>query len=482
MQIHARVALSLPNKFYRTFLKYDTYQKATYDSYLIAALVKNAKNKKAAMNYIDEISGNGSLNPHFKKLYEEISEFTPEQIDGILKNSLYPVTMMEKGHFKYYEMFNATRFNDKVYDGNLRFQEEFLKERLLPKEDGIKFLSLEFEEGEGTIKKDTYDAVFSDEGISVNLDNNQYYPISKEDFYKVYEVENLDLSEYQGDVGSKITVGQWYVLTQSVLDSYKKDQFCYKDKNGNYAVILSDYIKITEVINVFDLHFYKETKYEFTKGNKEIIEEALKQLLDNGWANNYKVKSLVKMLFFVNDEIGKAVVEYILKRKDSKEVAEFGMKIIKSGFVKGWPKEVLLSIKRSVNSSDYKYLYLIDSDLGFVVEDFLDIDDADLIEIHRMQKKAYLEERKNLIKDITLWLGEICSVSGIRERSKKLQKNQTVITLNEFIKKYSAHSRIDWDSKSTDELKKEHEYIKNIYNGVYQKVLAAVKKKEEGDK
>ena len=470
MQIHARVALSLPNKFYKTILKYDTYQKATFDSYLIAALIKNAKNKTAAMNYIDEISGNGSLNPHFKKLYEEISQFSPEQIDGILKNSLFPVTMMEKGHFKYYEMFNATRFNDKVYDGNLRFQEEFLKQRLLPKEDGIKFLSLEFEEEDGTVKKDTYDAIFSDDGISVNLDNNQYYPISKEDFYKVYEVENLDLSEYQGSVGSKITAGQWYVLTQNVIDSYKKDSFSYRDKNGNYVVILPDYIKVTEVINVFDLHFYKETKFDFNKNNKEIIEEAVKQLLDNGWANNYKVKSLVRMLFFV---------KYYLKRKDSKEVAEFGMKIIKSGFLKGWPKEVLLSIKRSANPTDYKYLYLIDHDLGFVVEDFLDIDDADLIEIHRLQKTAYLEERKNLIKDITLWLGEICSVSGIRERSKKLQKNQTVIALNEFIKNYSAHSRINWDEKSTAELKKEHDYIKNIYNGVYQKVLAAVKKKEE---
>lgn len=482
MQIHARVSLSLPNKFYRTILKYDTFQKATYDSYIIACLIQNAKTKKEAMEYIDEVTGNGSLNPHFKKLYDEISEFTPEQVDGIIRNSLFPVTMVEKGHFKYYEMFDATRFNDKVYDGNLRYQEEFLKQRLLPKEDGIKFLSLEFEEGDGTVKKDTYDAVFSDTGITVNLDNNQYYPISKEDFYKVYEVENLDLSEYNGVVGSQITSGQWYVLTQNVLDSFKKDQFSYRDKNGNYAVILSEYIKVTEVISVFDLHFYKETKYEFTKANKEIIEEAVKQLMDNGWANNYKVKSLVRMLYFINDEIAKSVVEYVLKRKDSKEVAEFGMKIIKSGFVKGWPKEVLLSIKRSVVPSDYKYLYLIDSDLGFVVEDFLDIDDADLVEIHRLQKKAYLQERNNLIKDITMWLGEICSVSGIRERSKKLQKNQTVITLNEFIKKYSAHSRINWEDKSTDELKKEHEYIKNIYNGVYQKVLAAVKKKEESDK
>ena len=68
MEIRAKVALSLPNQFYKVVLKYDTFEKATYDSYLVASIVANAKNEKDAMEYIDEITGNGSLNPHFKKL------------------------------------------------------------------------------------------------------------------------------------------------------------------------------------------------------------------------------------------------------------------------------------------------------------------------------------------------------------------------------------------------------------------------------
>ena len=92
MEIKAKVALSLPNKFYKVTLKYDTFEKATYDSYLIASLVKNTKNKKEAEMYIDDISGEGSLNPHFKKLYNDISKLTDEQIDGILKDSLFPIT------------------------------------------------------------------------------------------------------------------------------------------------------------------------------------------------------------------------------------------------------------------------------------------------------------------------------------------------------------------------------------------------------
>ena len=70
MEIKARVALSLPNTFYKVMLRYDTYQKATYDSYLVASLIKNAKTKKEAFDYIEEVCGQGSLNSHFKRLYE----------------------------------------------------------------------------------------------------------------------------------------------------------------------------------------------------------------------------------------------------------------------------------------------------------------------------------------------------------------------------------------------------------------------------
>ena len=156
MEIRAKVALSLPNKFYKVVLKYDTFEKATYDSYLVASIVANAKNEKDATEYIDEITGNGSLNPHFKKLYEEISKMTKEQVEGILKDSLFPITVVDKSHhFKYYEMFDATRMNNKVFPGNLENNPDLAK-MLMPKDREAKFLSLEFETEDGTVKKDNY--------------------------------------------------------------------------------------------------------------------------------------------------------------------------------------------------------------------------------------------------------------------------------------------------------------------------------------
>ena len=117
MEIRAKVALSLPNKYYKITLKYDTFQKATFDEYLVANLVASST-KREAMKYIDEISGNGSLNSHFKKLYDKISDLKKKQVNDILQDSLFPVTMIDtKHHFKYYPMFDATRMENRVYKG-----------------------------------------------------------------------------------------------------------------------------------------------------------------------------------------------------------------------------------------------------------------------------------------------------------------------------------------------------------------------------
>ena len=176
MEIRAKVALSLPSTFYKVTLKYNTFQKATYDSYLIASLIKNSKTKTEAINYIDEITGEGSLNAHFKKLYDEISLLSINQIEDIVTNSLFPITVVDqKNHFKYYSMFGATRMNNKVYDGNLKEQEEILIDLIMPKGDKVKFLSIEYQEEPATIKSDNYNAIFTDENIRIDLDNNQNY-------------------------------------------------------------------------------------------------------------------------------------------------------------------------------------------------------------------------------------------------------------------------------------------------------------------
>ena len=478
MEIRAKVALSLPNKFYKVILKYDTFEKATYDSYLIASVVANAKNEKEAMKYIDEITGNGSLNPHFKRLYEEISKMTKEQVQGILRDSLYPITVVDKSHhFKYYEMFNATRMDNKVFPGNLENNPK-LADTLMPKDRDAKFLSIEFESEDGRVNKDNYNAIFSDTEIRVDLDAGQYYPISKENFLSVFENEGDITSEWMPIIGNEITDGNWNVLTKGVADTWGKDRLTYKTEEGNLAVLLSDCIKETQVITAYDLLFYKETRYNFSSQYQKKCLEAVRFLKDSKMINEYKTKSLITLLSVIPDMYAQQIVQYILSRKNSKEIAEFGLMLIKGGLEKGWEREVLLSIKNSVPQREYKHLYKINSDLNFEVTDLLDIDDADLTEADKMRKRAYVTERDNLIKEIKFMIGDM-TTSGVRQKLKSLQKDNVVNSVKNFLNKYQGHNGGELESMSLEQIKKEYDSIKAMYNGNYAKVKERCDKMED---
>ena len=478
MEIKAKVALSFSNRFFKVILRYDTYQKATYDAYLVANLILNQPVKAKVYEYIDEVCGKGSLNQHFKNLYEEISQLTKEQIRGIADNSLYPVTMIVKDHFKYYEDFDATRFKGKVFKGYLVDQPDVIQEVLMPKEKGATFLDLRFEEGEPIIKKDMYDAIFSEDKILINLDDNQYLPITKSIFKAAYEGQSLDIKAYPGQITNAITDGQWNVLSQTILDAYQEERFQYVDSEGNYSAVFSEYIKTVSVIKVFDLYFYKETKYDFVKANKARCEEAVTQMLENGWLNEYRVKSLVRLIGIVSDELAKKVVEYILHRKDSKEISEVGLGLIKSGFEKGWSKESLLTMKKYATSEYTNYLYKADNSLGFTDEELLNVDKTILSEADQIRVKAYTSKIDNLKSEIHKMLGEI-TASGVREKMKSLKTKDSVYKrLNDFIKERMAHFRGSIDNLSLEELTKCYNEIKAVYDGPFSAIIKRLAKDE----
>lgn len=474
MEIKAKVALSLPNTFYKIILKYDTFQKATYDEYLIANLVINS-NKKEAMKYIDEITGQGSLNLHFKKLYNKISDLKKHQVEGILKDSLFPVTMIDtRHHFKYYPMFDATRMDNKVYKGNIRDNEDLIKYLIMPQDEDAKFLSLEYEEEPGKIKLDTYDAIFSDNEIKVDLDNGNYCLIDKRDFNEVYKNDLDNLGEYLGEVRKKITDGNWNVLSKSIVNTFASTKLKYRDSCNVHTSLFNDFVKTTEIINVFGLFFYKETKYDFIKENSKQCEDAVKYLMESKNINEYKTKSLMRLLFIIEESLSQSVINYILGRKDSKEISEFAIEMIKSGLEKGWNKETLLSMKRELSSNEYRHLYKVDSDLGFDVEDILDIDDADLTVNDKERKIKYLSEKNNILKEIDLMIGSITN-SGLREKIKGLEKSELKNKVKKFLDKRTGHNEKEYSTLNLSQLKKEYEEIKTMYNGEYKELLKIIK-------
>ena len=470
MEIRAKVALSLPNDFYKIILKYDTFEKATYDSYLVASIVNNTKTEKEAFKYIDEITGNGSLNPHFKKMYKEISQLSDEQVQNILNDSLFPITIVDKkNHFKYYPMLDITRMNDKVYKGNL-YEQNIVKELLMPKDKNVKFLDLQYETEPGTLKKDNYNAIFSNTGIKIDIGDGNYYMISNDNFNKVYKNDIEDISMYEGKIGTEITNGNWFVLNNVLLNSLKLYKMKYIDSYGNINCVFLDKLKKYEVIKVFSMYFYKETIIEYTPKNVNECNEVVNYLLDSKFINEFKTKNLIHLLKSTDDLLAQKVINYILSRKDSKEISELGLNLIKIGLEKNWLIDTLISIKKYTPSYDIKHIYKLDSkNICYSIEDLLNIDDIDLNAQDKVRKKEYLDERDNMIQEIRRIIGEM-TTSGVREKMKKLQKDSVQKALTKFMNEYIGHSKKSYDELTMEKLKHEYEYIQSMYNNNYLKI------------
>lgn len=108
----------------------------------------------------------------------------------------------------------------------------------------------------------------------------------------------------------------------------------------------------------------------------------------------------------------------------------------------------------------------------------LDIDDEDLTENDKNRKNEYFTERSNLVKEIKLIIGDM-TTSGVRQKLKTLQKDNVVNSVKKFLNKYQGHYDGELESMSLEQIKKEYNVIKTMYNGDYSKVKERCDKLEE---
>ena len=137
-----------------------------------------------------------------------------------------------------------------------------------------------------------------------------------------------------------------------------------------------------------------------------------------------------------------------------------------------------MSIKKSVPQREYKYLYRINSDLDFEISDLLDIDETDLNEADKIRVRAYVSERNNLLKEIKMMLGDM-TASGVRQKLKSLQKDAVVNSVKKFLNEYQGHNEGELEDMTLEQVKKEYEKIKAMYNGNYAKVKERCDKLED---
>ena len=479
MQLNAKLKIQLSSENNKISLKYDTYEKTSYDYYLIASVCKNFKNKDDAFKYIDEITGKGSLNSHFKKIYSEIAKLNQPQIERILTSSMFPIKILnESESYRYFPDLDLSTFKDKTYKGNLKESKEsvgIIKNRLVPNEPDVVFNSIDFHENSENIEK-YYDLIFSNEGIKISLDNGKnFFPLPANVLERLYR-QDLYIDGYKGKIYSEIAPGNWYALDETVLKNLTEESGNYfYNSEKNHCTVNSEYIKITKILKLFGFYFYSETKYMFSERNKEMSEDYLKYLQEKNKLNEVKVKTLVEILNTVDIFDAKTIANTILNNKSSKEISLFALDCIKKGQTENWTEKTLIRIKEFTQIEDYHHLYKINSNV-FELNDIIGMPDNILNKNDLAKKEKYLSEKNNIIKNIQNIIGEIAS-SSVRENMKKIPTKDSVYKkLNEFIKKYIAHSKVDYSKFSLEELKNRLNEYKKIYDNEYQKIKERISK------
>ena len=263
MKLQANVQLNLPKTYNTITLVYNTYEKASFDQYLMASVCLRSENKEVANDYIEELTGKGSLNAHFKKILDKMYKFDRESVKKILSDSLYPTTKIDKtNRYVYYPYFNISVINKKIYHGNIgELSLEELKELLMIDYDLINF---SIDTKEQTDRAESYYVLFDENEMRLNLVGIEWVSISNKQFSESYKKPDIDIAKYMGYVKNNPDGVGWNILTEVSFNSIIKSSNIFNDTNGDCCILTHDYIKKIEIAKLFGLYFYRETKLDFS--------------------------------------------------------------------------------------------------------------------------------------------------------------------------------------------------------------------------
>lgn len=460
MTIEARIPLTLPKVKTQVIISYNTYEDATFDQYLVASIVCNAHSNGEMERYIDDITGKGSLNNHFKKLVEDIMKMDETTRTKVLSSSIYPVTKIDKNHrFTYYSIFDVSIYNNKLYNGNLKdySAEELINIFKLPHD--IDIIDQKYEDTEDS-KKDQYTVKFEANNISVKLTNKEWSMMSSKEFKDLYVAPLYDVeNRYNGIIKNVGDGSQWVELTEGVMDTLAKDTHYYYDENGNH-VSIGDDLAVTQIINVFGLYLYKKEHFGYTSQNCKKCQVVITHLIKTQQLFDFPHNSLLKLTRSVDELTQQMVVNHILIRREDSSIAEIGIGLL-SKIRDGWEKEALRSMK-SYSTQNLTIFYKIDHDLDYSDEELSRMEETVLSPKDKIRVNTYRNNRKNKIREINELIGIITS-SGIRERMKKVKATDKTMKLTKELNTHIGHKKDDISKYTDTQLDEYLERVKSMY-------------------
>ena len=436
MRLQAKLKLAFSKERKTIEIKYNTFEKATYDRFLCASIALRTKNRDEAYQYIDDITGDGSLNIHFKDLYDEASDFSDKELDAIMKSSMYPILKIDSSTwYDYFTELDISLYKNKIYAGDLgSYHTNFLAQLVGIKEEIIEKNIF----SKPTDKKpQPYDVNFADNGVNVKI-GSEYLPVDQGIFAQAVVNEINNIRSYRGKITKSPDGNGWQMLTNSALNNLNGSDNKIYYENGNHVRICDKYVKVTEIAEFAGIYFIKQTTNQYN-GNHELCSFVIDFLLNNDELRSFRSNDVIAILENVDDLKKRDVVNYFLQRQDNKDYASFGLKLIRLGITVDWEKASLKAfLKYADTNRDLENIYKIDNTLGFEIKHILKIDIPLLNPEHRKMLNKYnsdLNAKRNHIKEI---VGEITS-SGLRERSKALKSDSDTQRFSKLCNKLIGH-------------------------------------------
>ena len=293
--VQINLKLKLSKIKYGIKVSYNTFEKATYDQYLMSSLALRSDNETTAYQYIDEITGSGSLNAYFKNLYNKAKLLSEEQLRDVMNNSLYPMLRIDKSNsYIYYPQLNISVFNNRIYPGNFGEYEDLI-EKLYIQE---KVIEHEVFEKNSDERPEPYFIQLDNDAVKIKI-VDEWLPLDTTIFQEIFVNDLTSISKFNGQIHDGADGSNWFVLTNSVINNmYSSNNFFYE--NGDHCLIRNEDVRKTIVSQVAGFYIYKEEIIPYIN-NKELCEKVLSILKSNKSINEFKTKSLITLLTYSDD-------------------------------------------------------------------------------------------------------------------------------------------------------------------------------------
>ncbi len=434
-------------------VRYNTFEKATFDQYLMGCLFLNST-PDSAEQYIDEITGEGSLNEHFKKLYDEISELENDTVKNIVNSSLYPtIKIDESAYYTYYPELNISFYRGKKYDGDFKDKVIENPKLITNAENIIRITPLQ---GQVKNSQESYDVEFQKDSAILYIDNarvevsrdflSSHIVLAHIDYYAIERMINF----YEIDENNK-----WIILDQSLINSVVRNNLGFFNNNKEYCFIKEYFASVIRFGEYDQIKLYSNIIYRYDS-HGDIANDVAKYLVSNKQLRGISDTLAFNLLHTgVEDTLQQNIINERFLLNNNPNYINEAMNLIKyNNVIEGWGNDILMRIINKQNNELLRKIYKYYPDLKYEYEHLIRIPKEELRTTDAEILLKIKEDRRAKIDKISKIIG-VVSVKALRESAKNLKADNDTREFTKLIKEMMAHRSSNLETLSNAALDKE---------------------------